>query len=467
MQPIHIHLDVPDAFRAKAEYGMRMLLLPYRAEPVFGREGGNGDIAVDVYYGQDEKKAKGASVGVIFHASTADWFDTGNAGFPPHRFVKVDDQRIPVCFQAGGQWGFDPVASVIYLLSGWQEIVLRTRDEHGRFPFNASFQAHTDSRMVPIVDWIRHIVADALRKAGVVLERRTFGTASWAFCATHDIDYVRKWRPGIWKRELLDRAVLNHAHENAGRRMTRARRAIWSFFESGDPFRAALARIPAELESRNARGTFFYKAAAYGYRDVGYSLEDPAIHAAIERQLLAGHEIALHPSYHSHAHPARLHQERHALRVASGQDVNAYRAHYLRHQHPASIHHLGTAGFEVDSTLGWASCTGFRFGTCLPFPLYDPLADEESTVWEMPLIAMESAMFNRQGLSLEDACQETRFLMEVCRSFGGVFTGLWHNTLWDEVDYPGWGAHFEDSVSFAAESGARMDTLSAILAEWS
>ena len=467
VQSIHIHLDVPDTFRMKAEYGIRMLLLPYRVDPVFEGASGKDGNTVDLYYGQNPKEASRARVGVVFQSSTADWFDARQGGFPPHRFVKVDEQRIPVCFEAGGQWGFDPVASVLYMLSGWQEIVNRTRDEHGRFPFKASFQAHTETRLVPVVDWIRHIVADALRKAGVVLERRTFGKESWAFCATHDIDYIRKWRPGIWKRELLDRAVLNRAHECAGKRITRARRAVWSFFEAGDPFRTALSRIPAELEKRRARGTFFYKAAAHGYRDVAYSLDDPVVHSAIEQQLKAGHEIALHPSYHSHAHPARLGQERDALKSAAGRSIKTYRAHYLRHDHPASIHHLGVAGFEVDSTLGWASCAGFRFGTCLPFPLFDPIADEESTVWEIPLVAMESALFNRQNLSLEDAVRETRELMEVCRSFGGVFTGLWHNTLWDEADYPGWGAHFEGALSFASEFGARMDTLSAVLADWS
>ncbi len=441
-----------------------MLLLPYRVEPAW--IGKNDAESVDLYYGPDPDKAEAARVGAVWHPSTIAYFENRAAVFPPHKYVQASGKRIPVCFDASGTWRFDPVATVAFLLSGWQEVVLKTRDEHGRFPFAASFQAETDARLIPIVDWVRHITADALIKGGLLLERKAFGDKEWAFCATHDVDYIRKWRPGIWKRELLDRAILNQAKESGAKRFDRARRAVWSVFESGDPFYAALTRIPAELEGRRARGTFFYKAGAHGFRDVDYSLTDTSVLTAIDRQRRGGHEIGLHPSYHAHAHPARFSQERSALRNVSGNSVTTNRAHYLRFDYPSSIHHLESAGMTLDSTLGWAGEGGFRFGTCMPFPLFDPIAGRESEVWEVPLISMESALFNRQNLSLEDAIAETHRMMDTCRAFGGVFTGLWHNTLWDEADYPGWGAHFEDAITYASKHDARMDTLSRVLDIW-
>lgn len=454
-----------------------MLLLPWRVELIWkgldesegletNAESGPDHVRTDLYYGTDAKLAEEARFGVVVDPQTIAWFSRRSEEFPPHRFVIVGTVRIPVCFDAQGPWRFDPIASVTYLLSGWQEVVTKQRDEHGRFPFDVSFQAATDTRTIPVADWIRHVVSDTFSKKGIRLERKTFGDQDWAFCATHDIDYVRKWRPGIWKRELLNRAVLNDQDESARQRVTRARRAVWSLFESGDPFRAALTRIPAELEGRRARGTFFYKAAAHGFRDVDYALTDAFVHDAIKRQQRSGHEIGLHPSYHSHAHPERLAMEKSHLESATGGDVGAYRAHYLRFDFPSSIHHLGAAGLRVDSTLGWATCAGFRFGTCLPFPLFDPIAGVESDVWEIPLIAMESALFNRANLSVEEAVADTRELMDVCRSFGGVFTGLWHNTLWDEADYPGWGAHFELSLAHASAEEGYMGTLSDTLDAW-
>ena len=477
MQRIRVHLDVPDSYRALAQFGIRMLLLPWRVQLIWkgvdhaegaetDQESWPEDVRTDLYYGIDAQMAEKARFGVVVDPGTPEWFARASAGFPAYRYVIVGHVRIPVCFDAEGPWSFDPVASVAYLLSGWQEVVLKRRDEHGRFPFDASFQAATETRTIPVADWIRHIVSDTFSKKNIRLERKTFGDKSWAFCATHDIDYIRKWHPGIWKRELLHRALMNDQDESPRQRMTRARRAVWSFFESGDPFRAALTRIPAELEGRRARGTFFYKAAAHGFRDVDYALTEAFVHDAIERQRRSGHEVGLHPSYHSHAHPERLAVERSRLESAAGEGVGAYRAHYLRFDYPSSIHHLDSAGFKVDSTLGWATCAGFRFGTCLPFPLFDPVSGMESGVWEIPLITMESALFNRAKLSVEEAVADTIELMEVCRSFGGVFTGLWHNTLWDEADYPGWGAHFEATLAHAANEEGYMGTLSDALDAW-
>ena len=464
VQPVRVRLDVPDGFRPKAEYGIRMLLLPFRTVIEWVDDPA---ASVDVYYGRGEEAAHRATLGVVLRDETVSWFTRQHAPFPPHRDVHIGTQQVPVCFNAGGRWEFDPVASTLFLLSGWQEVLVRTRDQHGRFPYSASFQAHVNAPRIPIVDWIRQLFSEALRAAGKPLEKRTFGDNSWAFCATHDVDYDRKWRLGIRKRELIDRALLNQAGESIPRRVERARRAIGSFFSANDPFRTALMRIEEELEARRARGTFFYKAAAHGFRDVDYPLEDAFLQSRLRRQLHVGHEAGLHPSYHSFAHPVRLAQEKRRLETAAHTPVSSYRAHYLRHDHPASIHHLESAGFTLDSTLGWAQRAGYRFGTCLPFPLFDPVTDQESAVWEVPLLVMESALFNRQHLSTEEALEETRTMMDTCRALGGVFTGLWHTTLWDESDYPGWGAHFEGALDHAHEHGARMDTLSAVLESWS
>jgi len=120
----------------------------------------------------------------------------------------------------------------------------------------------------------------------------------------------------------------------------------------------------------------------------------------------------------------------------------------------------------IDSTLGFAESAGFRHGTCLPFPLFDPDLNEETGVWEFPLVCMESALFNRMGLTIAEAVTETERLMDIIRSYGGVFTGLWHNTLWDEWDAPGWGEHFTTSLDFAAREGARIGSLGEALDAW-
>jgi hypothetical protein len=441
-------------------WAVDMLLLPFRVETLQVSE------EPDLYYGPDPERASRAKLGLCWEGATWDWFIRRESTFPAHRFVRIGEQRIPVCFAASGALSFDPVAMTALLLGGWQEWVIRSRDEHGRFPHSASFQHHTDSLEAPIVDWMRHVVAELLAAQGLTVIRKQFGEAEWAFCSTHDIDYVRKWRPGIWKREFLDRALRNQEGETLPKRLARARRATWSFFDSGDPFRDALTRIPAELEARGGRGTFFYKAGAHGFRDVAYDIAGFEVRSRLLQQMENGHEVGLHPSYHAFAHTDRLIEERDLLAAAAGVPIRSHRAHYLRYAHPESIHRWEAASFSVDSTLGWAGAPGFRHGTCLPFPLFDPVSMRESTVWELPLAAMESALFNRQHKQVEEAVRDTDRLMKTCAAFGGVFVGLWHNTLWDEADYPGWGRHFEETLRAASDRGARMDTLSRTLDAW-
>lgn len=464
-------LDVPEALASEVQYAVRMLFLPFRLDVQWltpaDEDPEGGGHTLFLYYGPDAGACRDATIRMIHNPASWDWLKSRPSSLPPHRFVRVGEERIPVFFDADGDVSFDPVLSVFLWLSGWQETVRTRRDEHGRFPFAGSMQDELGIQDQPTVDWIRHIICDVLKKRGHIVARKTFGSSDWAFCATHDIDYIRKWRPGIYKREVLDRAVLNQAKESGKERLQRITRAAWSFFEKGDPFRDAIARIEAVLEHEGGHGTFFYKGGAHGFRDVGYALSDPIVASALNRQRGRGHAVGLHPSYHAYTHPDRLAAEKRSLESASGSRIRLHRAHYLRYDHPQSGHRLVHQGLDIDSSLGWSDRGGFRFGTCLPFPLFDPVAKAELALWEVPLVAMESALFNRAGLDMDQAIARTVDWMRSCASFGGVFTGLWHNTLWDEVDYPGWGGHFEACVRSAKREGAALITIQEAVEDWS
>ena len=75
------------------------------------------------------------------------------------------------------------------------------------------------------------------------MDRRQYAGKDWAFCSTHDIDYDRKWRPGIYKREILDRVILNREKETTSTRFRRLLDVGFSLLETRDPYRLALERI--------------------------------------------------------------------------------------------------------------------------------------------------------------------------------------------------------------------------------
>ena len=464
LENLNCTVNVPDSYRERAIYGLEMLFLPFRVQLNF--EFTDESQGVSLYYGPATPDLPKDTVHLGFVTENATFFE-GSTPFPAvERYLKVGEHRVPVLFNGSGDTSFDAVATTFFYLSGWQESKSLKRDEHGRFLFSESIQSRYDLTEQPTIDWYRHVVAELLRKKGLRLERKTWGEKTWAFCPTHDIDYDKKWRPGIIKREVVDRFMLNHERESWAARLARLGGSMKSAIQAEDPFRVAFQRMREEVQAKGGRATYFLKSGGRGLRDVSYSLTDPFVFSQLSALHKGGFEIALHPSYHSFKNPEKFLAEKAALEDVCGFAVTAHRAHYLRFEMPSSAALLDSAGFEIDSTLGFATRGGFRFGTCLPFPLFDHNQNRKLKTWELPLCVMDSALFNRQQLDASQAVDYTNELMNVCRDFGGVFVGLWHNTLWDETDFPGWGAHFLSTLAHSERNKASIDSLKGALNSW-
>ena len=501
-RPIPCAVEVPAAFEPKARYALRMLLLPLNLAPAWTTpselpEGG-------LYYGMRSPAAE--TLELTYDYDAPSYFESGQ----PYDVAQVqwfeeDSERWPMLFS--GRRGPDLIASAFYWLAGWQEYTTTARDEHGRFPFDASLQKALGTRQHPVVDMYRQRLAAQLRRHGITPQMRHWGGSEWAFCATHDIDYLAKWRPGILYREGIQYFARNAQRKPLGVRTRRFMEVLKDAARPGDPYRRSITRIREEIRARGGSGTFFLKAGATSEHDVAYQLNDTFLRSEIGRMLNEGFEVGLHPSYHAHTHSEYFGRERERLNATmtraaeiarlapdeprastkvtpsdgsgSGpapravehvleerQQVVSVRQHYLRYEHSRTPRLQVRHGLHIDSSLGFAETAGFRHGTCHPFQLYDCRRDAPLDLWEMPLAFMESALFNRMHLSLEDAKREVSVLMDTCRQFGGVCVGLWHNMLWDEMDFPGWGEHFTSTLDEALGEEAGLFSLRDALQRW-
>ncbi len=444
-------------------YTIRTLLMPLGFEPRWTgraqvRESGG------LYYGPSAEFGGDGVVPLAMDPEATGYFARRN-NFPTGRvrWEKWGGNKWPVLFGMENQP--DLVASAFFWLSGWQEYTTDVRDEHGRFPFDRSLQSSLGTAIRPAVDAYREMLADRLEAAGYSARRRKWGGASWALCPTHDIDYLRKWRPGMIYREIVDYALRNQQRVGVADRLRRLRAFATDFARPGDVYRKAFIRLQEETTRVGGTSTFFVKTGAHDPHDVPYSTRDAFLLERISSLQAAGFEIGLHPSYLAPDHAEWMREESKAL--ATIVDAVSVRQHYLRYDAAITPHLQRNAGFRIDSTLGFAEHEGFRHATCLPFQLFDIPANERIDVWEMPLSMMEATLFNRRHLSFEDACEETRTLASVCARFGGVMVGLWHNTVWDELDCPGWGAHFIETLRHSREDNGAVlslqDALSAYL----
>ena len=450
--PLACCVEVPGAYVPKARYALRMLLMPLGLAPRWVARGALTPPAL--YYGT---KPEGLPEGVVvlpMDPGAPAYFDR-RVAYDPSRvaWVPFDGARWPVLF------GEDEVASAFFWLSGWQEHAVRSRDPLGRFRHDDALQAALGTTPRPAVDAYRERLAGRLAAAGVPLRRRTWHGHAWALCPTHDVDYLRKWRPGMIYREAVEYLLLNRRRVAPGARLHRFGRFLADVLRPGDVYRRAFERMQAETEQRGGTATFFVKTGATSAHDVYYSPRSRYFRRRLASLAAAGFEVGLHPSFHSYRHPGYLQAERDRLAAVTAQPPVSVRQHYLRFEAPITprLHHR--TGFRIDATLGFAEHEGFRHATCHPFQLFDIPANAPLDLWEMPLSLMESALFNRRGMGVEEAVAATQALLGTCRRVGGVAVALWHNTLWDEMDCPGWGMHFLRTLDAAVEGGALVASL--------
>jgi len=450
-------IEAPDDYAVKAQYALSMLLMPLGCTPKWVQRENLGKGGI--YYGPSSAQVTPEAVRIPLRSGTIAFFQNRFIYPLSNTVWRIwENVRWPVLFGGPEEHNQDIIASAFFWLSGWQEYTVRNRDFHGRFPFEASLQSKLGIGGMPCVDAYREWLANRIEASGIKISRRTWKKQEWAFCPTHDIDYIKKWRPGMIYRETMQYLIGNRLKQTLPARINRFARFLKDVIIPGDVFKKALTRMAHETKKRGGKGTYFFKTDAHGPRDVYYPITHRFVRRTFNWLLANDFEIGLHPSYYAYNHLGYFQDEKKRLEAAASLPVTSVRQHYLRYDATTSKLHL-LEGFKVDSTLAFADQEGFRRATCFPFRIFDITENKALPLWEMPLCVMDGTIFNYRGYSLEEAVEITVQLMQWCKRFGGVCVGLWHNMLWDELDFPGWGEHFIASIDYAVKEGAYIGTL--------
>lgn len=432
-------IEAPEDYVPKARYALGVLLGPLGLVPRWVERSGLSDGGL--YYGSKPDGLPDV-LAIRLDADTPQYFASGetyDAADVSH--LDWDGERWPVLFpRTETASGPDVIAAAFFWLSGWQEVTVTVRDEHGRFPYDASLQAVLGCIDQPLVDVYRRWLAEALIAQGVPVRQPSWQGQPWAVAMTHDVDLLRKRRLGTVVRAIPRRD---------GRRVAALRQAAFA----PDPRRRSIARMAEAERVRGAGATYFFKTAARGPWDVPYDHDSPYLRALIA-DLETTFEIGLHPSYFAHDHAVHLREERDRLNALTTVRPTTIRQHFLRFDPVVTPRLHQATGFEVDSTLGFSRREGFRRGTCFPFPLFDVPANRPFGVWELPLAVMDTTLFTHRGLGKKAATAVVDGLFAMCRRMGGCCVVLWHNTSYDEVDYPGSAEVFEHALDAAFAGGA-------------
>jgi peptidoglycan/xylan/chitin deacetylase (PgdA/CDA1 family) len=162
-------------------------------------------------------------------------------------------------------------------------------------------------------------------------------------------------------------------------------------------------------------------------------ITDDAVRAMMRRIAHRGHEIGIHPGYRTYHNVRKIISGKRRLQYVLAEEkiaqrITGGRQHYLRWttRTPAL---WDAAGFEYDSTLGYADHAGFRCGTCHEYRMYDLHRRKALQLRQRPLICMECSVTVYMGCGFTDFAFATMSkLKRAAQKFNGNFTLSWHNS---------------------------------------
>lgn len=249
------------------------------------------------------------------------------------------------------------------------------------------------------------------------------GKSKFAVCLTHDIDTVFP--------SAIDTLYFTLKLLASGQKRDASKILFSKLNKKINPFYNFREII--ELEKKyNAKSSFYFLVQDLVDQDYRYNIED--LKGELHYIKDCGWEVGLHGCHTSYNNLEDIKYRKKKLENILGKKVIGYRNHYLRLKVPDTWQFLSEAGFKYDTTLGYSNCAGFRNGMCHPFKPFNLKSDKEIDILEFPLNIMDGSIFssfingNSMNLSLEDAWNLTKNLIDTTEQYRGVITILWHNT---------------------------------------
>ena len=329
---------------------------------------------------------------------------------------------------------FDIIGLTYWMLARIEEIGRTDLDAHQRLLSTSSHAFKKGYLERPIVDEWLHILGQVIQRQWPSLELKKH---LFDMKVSHDVD-----NPSCFGFLNFNQLIRNMGHYAIKKRdFNSALRASWvrintkKQLHNADPYNT----FDWIMDLSNQQGftsAFYFICGNTDPHDADYRIEHPAIRSLMWKIHQRGHEIGLHPSYGSYNKPQIISSEaNHLFQVCAQEGIKqrgwGARMHYLRWQHPATLRALAEAGINYDSSLGFADYAGFRCGTCFEYPGFDPVEQVSLPIRIRPLIAMETTIMSDRYMGLGtgvEALKKFINLKNACRSLGGTFTLLWHNS---------------------------------------
>lgn len=329
----------------------------------------------------------------------------------------------------------DPLASIFYVLTRYEEYHSKFPDDHGRFTAKESLQSKFGWLHLQIVErWIEVFLKTYIPEYLKELESQKVVRIIPSF----DIDntFAYKWKEG-WRSWLSNgKDLLQNNKERLKIRKLVQKGELDDPYDSFETIRTVCRKYP---DTR-----IFWHLGNYAKYDTNIAWNDPR-HQELILALSQQGNVGLHPSYTSNQSDERLDQEVDRIQKITSKTITESRQHFLKLNLPKTYLRMIDRGFEKDYTMGYADDYGFRAGTAHEHAFFDLLTNRVYPDYRIvPFAYMDGTLLEYKKMAIDQSMVAVHQLVEEVKRYGGTFCFIWHNeTLAEAGKWKGWRKVFD------------------------
>lgn len=306
----------------------------------------------------------------------------------------------------------DPIASVFYILTRFEEYFEYETDKHGRYLFKNSVLSKYNWVDKPICDYWANEICSYL---GLTINVST----SPEIIPTFDIDNAYAYLHKDKKRQLF--STLKDYTRLDFKRINERKKVLSSGVDPYDTF-TKIKEIAIEFPKTK----LFWLVESDGKYDRNVRIDHLKIVNLIQ-DLKSVVEINLHPSYFSDSIVENVGNEKVKLEKITGESITSSRQHFLKLKFPNTYISLMSNGFTHDYTMGFAEKTGFRSGTARNHQWFNLIENCVENLTIHPFVYMDGSLNEYMHLSIEESKKHVLALFNEVKKYGGDFIMVWHN----------------------------------------
>ena len=329
----------------------------------------------------------------------------------------------------------DPIASIFFTLSRYEEHICEDVDDYGRFPLSKS--------IIP-KGWLMKSMCDRWAEQVISLIDSSLlnDKNEVKIVPSFDIDntYAYKLKSGSrkWLSIFKDLIRFDFKRMSERRNVLRGKQK-----DQYDTF----AKIQS-VHKRFPETKVFWLVGKWGKKDRNVSIDNSDHQKLIQSLNDEGLTIGLHPSFASFKSRNTILQEKKKLELVCGKDLSNTRQHFLRFQVSDTFKDLLAVGFKHEYSMGFAEHIGFRSGTARPHEWFDLSQNQSTDLIIHPFAYMDGTLREYMNLSPLESKERIQKLYDEVKRYGGEFVFIWHNeTIGDYGNWRGWSDVLDFTLS--------------------